>query len=143
MTEVFLYDTPIIPEDFKFPDEYISLAKNNSSIRINDWRLLFNDMATSLSYYGAMLIKYKDKPLIPFAILPDELGREDDGLPILACFDGDDRSGDPKVYFHDYGFSEKGISWDKRNHLKNFSDWLKYTKNGNKKFKLNWLNNKG
>lgn len=124
MTDIFLYDTPILPEGFKFPDEYISMAHMRCLEDIEPWSLLFNDMATSLSYYGAMLNKYKDNPLIPFAIASDQSGLFNDGYVILACFDGSDVSGNPRVYFHDYGSSNKDIAWSERYYLKDFNSWL-------------------
>lgn len=57
---------------------------------------------------GSLLIEYRDHPLIPFAIASDESGFFNDGYVVLACFDGSDKSGDPKVYFHDYGYSYSG-----------------------------------
>ncbi len=140
MNEVFLYDRPIIPEGFKFPEEYIRIAKIFPDIDIRDWRLLFDDMGTSLRYYSSMLSDYKDKPLIPFAILPDELGREWSGFPIVACFDGDDRSGDPIVYLHDFN-KGRYPSWNKLFYLTNFSEWLERAKKEDaKKFRLDRLN---
>lgn len=35
---------------------------------------LCKDIGKSLSYYGALLIEYRDQPLIPFAIASDESG---------------------------------------------------------------------
>lgn len=51
-----------------------------------------------------------------------------DGFVILICFDGVDKSGDPKVYYHDYGHSGEVPIWDKRYHLDNFSAWLELAK---------------
>jgi len=39
-----------------------------------------------------------------------------------------DKSGDPKVYFHDYGYSGEIPIWDKRYYLDNFSAWLESAK---------------
>lgn len=38
-------------------------------------------------YYRAMLTRYADKPLIPFAIIDDQSGLYNDGYVVLACFD--------------------------------------------------------
>lgn len=53
----------------------------------------------------------------------------------LACFDGNDHSGNPKVYFHDYGYDEQYPDWDKRYHLNNFDEWLKLAKEESAQYK--------
>ncbi len=138
MRRIFLYDNPIIPEGFKFPEEYITLAKTNPSIDLEPWKLLFNSMGTSLSYYGDMLKKYEDKPLIPFAVFVDESGIIDEGYAMLACFDVDDRSGDPIVYLHNYEKKEYPI-WSKRYHIKNFTAWLKRAEKEAEEFRVERL----
>ncbi|GKX61435.1 hypothetical protein SOASR032_00040 [Pragia fontium] len=89
----------------------------------------------SLSYYGSLLVKYRDHPLIPFAIANDQSGLFNDGYVILACFDGSDRSGDPRVYFHDYGYRGEDPAWDKRYNLDNFSAWLESAKEESAQYK--------
>ncbi|ETS32502.1 hypothetical protein BB987_10835 [Photorhabdus temperata] len=135
MPEIYLYDSPILPVGFKFPKKYILLATQNSIINIEPWTFLYGDMATSLSYYGAMLNKYKDKTLIPFAIASDPSGLYNDGYVVLACFDGDDISGDPKVYFHDYGCRSQDINWDQRYNLENFSAWFNLAEEESARYK--------
>lgn len=124
MNNIFLYNQPILPKEFSFPKNYIEIAKNHSVINLNPWEFLYNDMAKSLYYYGSMLTTYKDRFLIPFAMTNDLSGLFNDGYVILACFDGNDYSGDPKVYFHDYGYLGTIPSWENRYFLKNFDEWL-------------------
>ncbi|MEJ7804956.1 MAG: hypothetical protein WKG03_03420 [Telluria sp.] len=124
MNALFLYDSPILPDRFKFPGNYLELATGHGVPCLEPWNFLFLDMPSSLKYYGAMLQKYPDKPLIPFAIIDDRSGLYNDGYVVLACFDGDDKSGDPKVYFHDYSKSKRA-NWDERYSLPNFGEWLR------------------
>ena len=124
MSKLFFYDSPILPSEFRFPPSYLQLASGHAIPNLQPWNFLFLDMPSSLNYYGAMLRKYPDKPLIPFAILDDSNGIFNDGYVVLACFDGDDRSGDPKVYFHDYA-NPKQVDWSNRYFLTNFTEWLR------------------
>ncbi|MEK9495064.1 hypothetical protein V2H77_01015 [Photorhabdus sp. P32] len=135
MSNIFLFDNPLLPKGFKLPAEYVSLAERCIAIDLEPWTFLYNDMATSLSYYGAMLIKYKDKPLIPFAMVNDQSGFYNDGYIILACFDGHDLNGDPKIYLHDYSNISKEISWNERYYLENFSAWLELAKEESARYK--------
>lgn len=52
MSGLFLYEQPILPKGFSFPNSYVELAKNGLIDNLEPWLLLYNDMATSLSYYG-------------------------------------------------------------------------------------------
>lgn len=123
MNEPFLYDMPILPTGFSFPQSYLTLVHGHDLPDLEPWSFLCFTMAKSLNYYGALLQKYSDKPLIPFAIAHDQSGFFNDGYVVLACFDGDDRSGNPKVYFHDYS-NAKRVDWSERYSLANFSEWL-------------------
>lgn len=135
MSNIFLYNFPILPNGFVFPKTYIDLIMNNNIIEIEPWSFLCRDKGMSLSYYGSMLIKYKDHPLVPFAIADDQSGFFNDGYIILACFDGKDTSGDPKVYFHDYGYRGEEPSWENRYHLDNFSTWFVLAKEESAQYK--------
>src|ERR1700757_3263083 len=102
MNKPFFYNLPILPVGFTFPKSYLQLAEGNAIPDLEPWNFLFQNIPASLNYYGAMLQKYPDKPLVPFAFIDDQSGFYNGGYVVLACFDGDDISGDPKVYFHDY-----------------------------------------
>ncbi len=136
MSDIFLYDTPILPSNFVFPQSYIDTVSLSNMIDIEPWSFLCRDMGMSLSYYGSLLITYKDHPLIPFAIADDQSGLFNDGYIILACFDGCDKSSEPKIYFHDYGHSGKSLSWDKRYHLNSFAEWIELAKKESAQYKI-------
>lgn len=124
MSKLFFYDSPILPSGFGFPQSYLQLAQGSDIPDLEPWKFLFLNMPKSLNYYGAMLEKYSDKPLVPFAIIDDQSGFYNGGYVVLACFDGDDKSGDPKVYFHDYS-NPKRADWPDRYSLANFTEWLR------------------
>ena len=128
--EPFFYKNPIIPKGFVFPRAYESMLNNGAWPRIEPWFLLGGDMPTSLSYYGDMLLKFPEAPLIPFAIIEDETGFYNDGYLVLACFDGSDLSGEPKVRIYDYG-RPKISPWENKS-FSNFLDWLDAAKKESK-----------
>lgn len=135
-TNIFLYDTtPLLPKGFYLPDSYTKYVERNSTVDLEPWEFLCNDLGLSLYYYGAILSGDENRPLIPFAIINDESGLYNDGYVVLACFDGTDLSGDPKVYFHDYSSTKKNIPWEERYFLNNFDDWLKLAKEESAQYK--------
>lgn len=133
MSALFLYDTPILPAGFSFPKSYLAMAQSQSIPCLDPWNFLFSSMPSTLNYYGAMLLKYPDKPLVPFAIIDDKSGLYNGGYVVLACFDGDDKSGDPKVYFHDYS-NTKRVSWADRYCLPHFAEWLRVAEEESARF---------
>jgi hypothetical protein len=135
MSKLFFYNLPILPQGFNFPQSYLQLAQGHVIPDLQPWKFLFTDMPSSLSYYGAMLKKYPDKPLVPFAILDDPSGASNDGYVVLACFDGDNKSGDPKVYFHDYAHP-KQVDWPDRYSLANFTEWLRVAQDESSRYKI-------
>lgn len=129
----FLYDLPILPEGFQFPVDYLDVATAGEGLDIEPWRFLSKDMALSLSYYGSMLLKFPGAALIPFAIIQDETGSYNDGWVVLACFDGEDRAGDPAVKIYDFS-RPKSSPWDNLGYP-NFSVWLEAAKEESARYK--------
>jgi len=118
----FLFESPILPDGFRFPETYRQLVESNSRPDIEPWTWLADNMPQSLSYYGAMLEKFKEGPLVPFAIICDETGLHNDGYVTLALFDGSDISDSPRVRIYDYSNPKKG-PWDNLSY-NDFEEWL-------------------
>jgi hypothetical protein len=135
MNKLFFYDSPILPAGFSFPQSYIQLVQGHDVPNLEPWNFLCFNMAKSLNYFGALLQKYPDKPLVPFAIVDDQSGFFNDGYVVLACFDGDDKNGNPKVYFHDYS-NAKRVEWSERHSLANFAEWLKVATEESERYKV-------
>ena len=71
---------------------------------------------------------------MPFALISDESGIYNDGWVVLACFDGENFSGNPMVRIYDY--STPQISpWQNRSY-DNFLDWLEADKKEAADYKL-------
>ena len=86
----FIFDSSIIPQGFILPQSYINLVIEKNLPEIEPWFFLSYDMGSSLYYYGSLLIKYPDQPLLPFAIIHDKSGFYNKGMIVLACFDTTD-----------------------------------------------------
>ena len=125
MSKSFFYDSPILPSGFSFPQSYLQLAQGSDIPDLEPWKFLFLSMPKSLNYYGAMLEKYSDKPLVPFAIIDDQSGFYNGGYVVLACFDGDDKSGDRRFTSMINFSNPKRVDWPDRYSLANFTEWLR------------------
>lgn len=131
--KAFLYDIPILPNGFKFPVDYLDVVLADDFVDIEPWRLLSKDMATSLYYYGAMLLKFPGAALVPFAIINDESGLYNDGWVVLACFDGDGKGGSSCVRIYDYS-NPKSSPWDNLAYS-SFSEWFSAAKEESSQYK--------
>lgn len=124
--EPFFYKSSIIPDGFVFPHSYESVVMSGSWPQIEPWAPLAMDMPSSLFYYGAMLLKFRKAPLIPFSIIRDESGFYNSGYVVLACFDGCELTGEPTVRIYDYG-KPKVSPWNNVSYP-SFLVWLEAAK---------------
>lgn len=90
-------------------------------------------MPLSLSSYAGMLLKFPDRPLVPFARICDPGGLYNDGYVVLACFDGIDKSGRPPVRIYDFG-KPKVSPWDNLSYA-NFEEWLQAAQTESARYK--------
>ena len=126
MMEPFFFRGSILPAGFSLPTTYEQMMVSGEMPSIAPWEFLCMDMARSLSYYGDMLLKFPNSPLVPFSIISDQSGFWNDGYVVLACFDGSDLSGDSKVRVYDYE-RPKISPWENMSHP-NFLAWLEDAK---------------
>lgn len=109
----FYLATEVLPEGFRYPDSY---RKFSGSVlhNIEPW----GGFDTMLEHRYVWINKrYPERTLVPFARRYDN----DD----VACFDGADTSGDPKVIIiHDWA----SPGWENRGEFKNFLAWLEFAK---------------
>lgn len=129
----FLYSGPILPDGFRFPQSYVDAVNRGHWPDIEPWSLMALDMPSSLSFYGGMLLKFPDVPLIPFAKICDPTGIYNDGYVVLACFDGRDKAGEPAVRIYDFGRPK--VSPLENLGYSNFSDWLAAAKSESARYK--------
>ena len=114
-----------IPNGFKYPEEYISIMlKCNFVEDIEPWTLICEFEISAKFWLLTLKKQYPDRKLIPFA----KLSYSDD----IACFDGDDLSGNPRVlYIH--AFASAG--WEDRGYVDSFSEWLELARSESEKYK--------
>lgn len=129
----FFYDAPILPVGFKFPRDYESTVLTDVLPDIEPWQFLSRDMPTSLYYYGSLISKFPERPLIPFAIINDQSGLYNEGWVVLACFDGTDKTGSPRVLIYDFSTPNK-LPWENFSYL-SFTDWLKVAQQESARYK--------
>ena len=122
----FMFDGSIIPRGFHLPQDYIDLLTKENLTEIEPWNFLAHDMGASLYYYGSLLIKYPEQPLLPFAMIHDVTGFYNNGMIVLACFDTTDLSHNPCV--RSYDFSKPNLSPWENIFYDDFNDWLKAAK---------------
>ncbi|CNE89993.1 SMI1/KNR4 family protein [Yersinia mollaretii] len=99
---------------FTFPKDFSDYVSGDGLEDIEPWWLF----CTSQNYvdYWCKKVReiYPERKLIPFA----NLRYTDD----IVCFDGEDTSGDPRVYYV-HAFATTG--WEDRGYTDNFAEWLK------------------
>ncbi|WP_194791018.1 hypothetical protein [Pseudomonas sp. UFMG81] len=139
--KAFLYDLPILPNDFKFPVDYLDVVLADEPVDIYPWRFLSEDMAASLFYYSSMLLKFSGAALVPFAIIQDESGLYNDGWVVLACFDGGSKEGSSCVRIYDYS-KPKLSPWDNLAYP-GFSEWFSAAKEESSRYKAERVEDKG
>ena len=116
--KVFLTESKMLPEGFKYPSAYLEYIAGHEQDELYPWRFLA-ESPSEISFLIQLLQKaYPDKRLIPFAQYEDSANGD------IACFDGNDCSGEPRIYFHVFCYQGEMPPWDKRYHLSSFSEWL-------------------
>ena len=128
----FLYDLPILPDGFQFPIDYLTVVLAGE-INVTPWQFLAKDMARSLFYYGAMLLKFPGSSLVPFAIIQDESGLYNDGWIVLASFDASEE-GRTSVRVYDYS-TPKLSPWDNYSYS-SFAEWFSAAKEESARYKI-------
>jgi hypothetical protein len=108
MSQFELYAADQLPPGFSYPQEIRDFAATGEHPDFGPWWFIdANSKAGKLAY---SVRQHDGRNLIPFA-------KVDDGRGDVACFDGDDKSGDPKV--HMLVLDDSGRSYS----FANFSAW--------------------
>ena len=113
--EKYLFEDYPLPNDFKFPQPYLDLMAKGLP-DINPWWWLAPHKDSAVYWAYTLHKQFPSRTLTPFA----KYGGSDD----VACFDGSDPSGNPKVlYIH--SFCSPG--WEHRGEIASFTEWLQKT----------------
>ncbi len=108
---------------FKFPQSYLDLVSKGLP-DIDPWWWLAPHKESAIYLADTLRKQFPLRILVPFA----KHGGSDD----VACFDGSDTSGDPKV-FYIHSFCSPG--WEYRGETNSFAEWLQLTELEAKEFK--------
>lgn len=101
------YLANIVPHEFRYPPAFLEIAASSAPNSLYPW--WFVDASSQAGELFWKTRRSDGRNLIPFA--------KTDELDDIACFDGDDHSGDPRVLMI--------ASSDGRNYgFKNFAEWL-------------------
>jgi len=115
MTSYKPFEPARLPAHFVCPSALLSLLDAPHCLVNSSWWLIAKDPVYADLCLQVIQDKGGSKPLVPFA--------KDDESGDLACFDGADTTGEPRVYFDtgeaDYG----GINWETR-YSQSFAEWL-------------------
>ena len=105
------------PENFSFPKSFLKLVSQEEIPYFEPWYFLCKFPDNAIFWIDENAKQYPSGKLVPFA--KDE--RSDD----VACFDGSDTSGNPKV-FYVHTFASPG--WEDHGDVESFDVWLEKTK---------------
>lgn len=99
---------------FSFPETFNNYVSQSELEDIEPW-WLFCRASNYVDFWCKKVRElYPERKLIPFA----NWRYSDD----IVCFDGEDTSGNPKVYYV-HAFASAG--WEDRGYTDNFTEWLK------------------
>jgi len=109
-----VYDKSALPTGFSLPEDYLRFVNDDNRADIDPWWFLGVRRESAEFWIGELARQYPGRLLVPFA----KLAGSDD----VACFDGSDLSGNPRVlYIH--AFASQG--WEDRGSECDFSSWLR------------------
>ena len=114
--ENYLFEDGMLPDGFSYPSEYIALIQTGLP-KIDPWWWLAPYKDTAVSWSEILREQFPQYYcLVPFA--------KHGGCDDVACFDGSDSSGDPKVILI-HSFCSPG--WEYRGEY-SFAEWLMQVK---------------
>lgn len=111
------FSVPLVPSDFRYPDAFHDYCAAPYDDILIPW-YIFDDAEEANDWLETVREWYPTRSLIPFA---RDYSQGDD----IACFDGADTTGNPKVHFV-HCFASAG--WEDRGYVESFTDWVKIAK---------------
>lgn len=120
--KIFLPTSMELPDGFKYPIAYLRYLEAQDLNQFYPWRFLAETPEEMSFMIQIMNQEYPGKNLIPFARFEDSANGD------LACFYGNDHSGNPIIYFHVFCRQGTPVTWEDRYFLKDFDAWLEMAK---------------
>ncbi|MBL3557517.1 MULTISPECIES: SMI1/KNR4 family protein [Marinobacter] len=113
---MYFIEKNAVSKDFSYPDDYVSFVNSCRELERPWWLLGKRPNFTMRCFKILNEDLSSEKTLIPFA-------KSDDSGDI-ACFDGDDSTGNPKIYFYTGESDLRHVNWGSRYSIDSFSDFL-------------------
>jgi len=121
MTSKFIYPESLLPKRFRYPEAFVTISDAGIQVpTIHPW--FFFDAESKVGKLFYSIRQHDGRNLIPFAQVQNGDGD-------IACFDGDDRTGNPAVLIL---ITDKS---DRRYGFANFDDWFSAALEYSVKFK--------
>lgn len=122
--ERYLFAEQDLSEGFRFPQSFITVISEEPIIDLEPWWFFCEFRELADQWLKEVKKQYPHRELVPFAKVSDS----DD----IACFDGGDISGNPKIYYvHAYASS----GWEDRGLANDFDEWLKNAQEESARYK--------
>ncbi len=128
MKPIYMFEDVFVPDKFLFPKAYLEFTQSGFPDLTPWWFVVEEPEKAKMFYQIINEYKRSKKLLIPFAKIDDSTGD-------IACFDGEDTTGNPKIFFSvGSENSMSNVDWGKRYFLEDFSAWLKIAKKDAKRW---------
>lgn len=122
MEKCYFYENRL-SNGFKFPKSFLDFVDKDEIPYLEPWYFLCKFKKNADFWLDEAKKQYPNRNLIPFS--------KDENTDDVSCFDGDDISGNPTVYFVHFFASE---GWEDRGSVTNFEEWLKMIQEASKKY---------
>ncbi|MDH3349603.1 MAG: hypothetical protein OEM02_16070 [Desulfobulbaceae bacterium] len=118
MKPMYMFEDVFVPVEFLFPKAYLEFMQSGFP-DLTPWWFVAEEPAKAKMFYQTInKCKRSKKLLIPFAKIDDSTGD-------IACFDGEDTTGNPKIFFSvGSEDSMSCVDWKKRYFLEDINAWL-------------------
>ena len=116
INDINFFEEDFISKGFSYPKDYLHFIRSGCELQYPWW----------------LLRKRPDFAIRCFELLNEDLGSEkllipfaktDDGGDI-ACFDGDEKTGNPKVYFYAGEETLKNVNWSDRYFADSYNEFV-------------------
>lgn len=121
----YFYPKEMLPSGFIYPSSFLEFISKKEIPDLDPWWFIYEFEELSKKWFLLLKKQYPTRNVVPFA----KASNNDD----IACFDGTDKSGDPKIFII-HSFASPG--WEDRGSVKNFNEWLELTKKESAQYKL-------
>lgn len=100
-------------QNYNYPTEFVKTIQLDPAIDLEPWWFIAYEDGDVNYWYQTLKNLYPKRELIPYA----KFNANDD----IACFDGNDHSGEPKIFVI-HAYASEG--WELHRTYESYSDWL-------------------